>query len=75
MNIDNIVNNIITKEKITNEEINLLSNLDYSEQSYIRNLIISKNHTIKIPSYALWRPEDICNEKNKLLWYQTLFDK
>lgn len=75
MNIDNIVNNIITKEKITNEEINLLSNLDYSEQSYIRNLIISKNYTIKIPSYALWRAEDICNEKNKLLWYKTLFDK
>ncbi len=75
MNIDNIVNNIITKEKITNEEINILSNLDYNKQSYIRNLIISKNHTIKIPSYALWRPEDICNEKNKLLWYQTLFTK
>ena len=43
MNIDNIVNNIITKEKITNEEINLLSNLDYSEQSYIRNLIPIRN--------------------------------
>jgi len=75
MNIDTIINNIIEKEKITNKEITLLSNLDCDKQSYIRNLIISKKHKIKIPSYALWRSEDISNEKNKLLWYQTLFNK
>ena len=75
MNIDTIVHNIIEKEKITNKEINLLSNLDCDKQSYYRNLIISKKHKIKIPSYALWRPQDIIEETNQSLWYKTLFDK
>jgi len=59
MNIDSRVMNIIKTEKITNTDIDLLSNLDCDKQSYYRNLIISENHKIKIPSYALWRPIDI----------------
>ena len=75
MNIDSRVMNIIKTEKITNTDIDLLSNLDCDKQSYYRNLIISENHKIKIPSYALWRPIDITYEKNKSLWWKNLFYK
>ncbi len=75
MNIDSIVINIIKREKISKKEIDLLSNLDCDKQSYYRNLIISKNKKIKIPSYALWREIDIIYEKEKSLWWKNVFNK